>query len=116
MNISEILKLKFPNINLLQDVILQDDGNGPYIKEWNIEGVSKPTKSVLDRWSEELDLIYRQQLVTQKRQQEYIQQGVTAEALMVALVEKLIENRPEALDALQAKRLVIKQNNPKPTV
>ena len=29
------------------DVILQDDGSGPYIKEWNIEGVAKPTDEQL---------------------------------------------------------------------
>ena len=37
------------SVNFLTDVLLQDDsdGNGPYIKEWNIDGVSKPTDEQL---------------------------------------------------------------------
>ena len=42
--------LKSNSINSVvfnDDVILQDDGSGPYIKEWNIEGVAKPTDEQL---------------------------------------------------------------------
>jgi len=37
------------SVNFLTDVLLQDDsdGNGPYIKEWNISGVTKPTNEQL---------------------------------------------------------------------
>ena len=31
------------SVDFMTDVICQDDGSGPYIKEWNIEGVSQPT-------------------------------------------------------------------------
>ena len=36
-------------IDFNKDVILQDDsdGNGPYIKEWNIDGLAKPTDADL---------------------------------------------------------------------
>ena len=36
-------------VDFTKDVILQDDsdGKGPYIKEWNIDGLAKPTDSDL---------------------------------------------------------------------
>ena len=34
-------------VDFTKDVLLQDDGPGAYIKEWNISGVSKPTDSQL---------------------------------------------------------------------
>ena len=37
------------NIDFLTDVILQDDSNGagPYIKEWNVSDLAKPTNEQL---------------------------------------------------------------------
>ena len=37
------------NVDFKKDVMLQDDsdGKGPYIKEWNISGLDKPTDSQL---------------------------------------------------------------------
>ena len=33
------------SVDFMTDVLLQDDSNGqgPYIKEWNISGLAKPT-------------------------------------------------------------------------
>ena len=51
--IKEYLKANSVNtVDFTKDVLLQDDMEGgvskPYIKEWNISGVSKPTDSQLD--------------------------------------------------------------------
>lgn len=46
--------------------------------------------------------------VDQKRAVEYVKQGATVEALVVALWEKVIEGRPAAADALQEKRVAVK--------
>jgi hypothetical protein len=37
------------NVDFMSDVVLQDDSNGQgaYIKEWNIEGLAKPTDEQL---------------------------------------------------------------------
>jgi hypothetical protein len=37
------------SVDFTSDVLLQDDSNGqgPYIKEWNVSGVSKPTDEQL---------------------------------------------------------------------
>lgn len=44
---SKIRQYVGSEVNFETDVILQDDGSGPYIKEWNIEGVAKPTDEQL---------------------------------------------------------------------
>ena len=54
MNIHIILKLKFPAASFLEDIKLQDDGDGPYIKEWNISDIPEPTQKELDQWAIEL--------------------------------------------------------------
>jgi len=38
------------SVDFTTDVLLQDDSNGqgPYIKEWNIDGVAKPTTDQLN--------------------------------------------------------------------
>ena len=47
--IKEYLKANSVNtVDFTTDVLLQDDGQGAYIKEWNISGVDKPTDSQLD--------------------------------------------------------------------
>ena len=66
MNLGDILRLKFPNASWVKDIILQDDGTGPYIKEWNLE-IFKPTKKDLDKWAIELDLEYRQSMAVAAR-------------------------------------------------
>ena len=46
--IREYLKANSVNeVDFTTDVLLQDDGQGAYIKEWNISGVSKPSDSDL---------------------------------------------------------------------
>ena len=47
--IKEYLKLNSVNtVDFTKDVLLQDDGQGAYIKEWNISSVDKPTDSQLE--------------------------------------------------------------------
>jgi len=61
-----LLKLKYPELKFVNDITLQDDGQGPYIKEWNLEK-TKPTEQDLDNWAVEFDLQYRQDLARQAR-------------------------------------------------
>lgn len=49
--IKEYLKANSVNtVDFTSDVLLQDDGQGAYIKEWNISNVNKPTDSDLDNY------------------------------------------------------------------
>lgn len=46
--IREYLKANSVNtVDFTKDVLLQDDGQGAYIKEWNISGVDQPSDSDL---------------------------------------------------------------------
>lgn len=60
MNLIDVLILKFPSASFTKDIILQDDGGGAYIKQWNIQGTPKPNNTKINQWKTELDLAYRQ--------------------------------------------------------
>ena len=59
MNLPEILALKYPGIDFMRDVQLQDhsDGKGPIIGVWNLPE-PKPTKEQLAQWAVELQPAY----------------------------------------------------------
>ena len=44
------------------ELFMQDDGDGPYIKTWNVEGVDKPTDAQLLALSTQADAISARQL------------------------------------------------------
>jgi hypothetical protein len=58
-------------VDFLSDVRLQDDGSGPYIKEWNIDGVAKPTDEQLNSYDTAADLDERQNAVRATRKTAY---------------------------------------------
>lgn len=41
------LQKQFPNASFIKDIILQDDGDGPYIKHWGV-GSPKPTEAEIN--------------------------------------------------------------------
>lgn len=108
MNLSEILKLKFPAADFLVDIRLQDDGKGPYIREWNLSE-PKPNLDTLEEWEKELksDLI-EQQIIT-NRLAEY----PTPNQLSVALWKSVVEKDDTELEKLQAMREEIQAKYPK---
>ena len=59
------------SVDFLSDVLLQDDGSGPYIKEWNIDGVAKPTDEQLNSYDTAADLEERQNAVRATRKAAY---------------------------------------------
>lgn len=59
------------SVNFLSDVRLQDDGSGPYIKEWNIDSVAKPTDDQIASYDTAADLEERQNAVRATRKAAY---------------------------------------------
>ena len=51
--------------------------------------------------------------LAERRQAEYVKQGASTDALVVALWEQIVEDRPESADALQAIRAQVKLDIPK---
>jgi len=60
-------------VDFLKDVILQDDSNGqgPYIKEWNVSGVAQPTDEQLNAVDSAADLSERQNAARAARRNAY---------------------------------------------
>ena len=60
-------------VDFTVDVLLQDDSNGqgPYIKEWNVSGVAQPSSSQLDAVDSAADLEERQNAVRATRRNAY---------------------------------------------
>lgn len=67
MNIADILFLKFKEECENELIKLQDDGNGPYIKNWAVPNVNKPTALDIGTWAVELDLQIRQKKAVEQR-------------------------------------------------
>ena len=60
-------------VDFLKDVLLQDDSNGqgPYIKAWNVSGVAQPTDEQLNAVDSAADLEERQNAVRATRRTAY---------------------------------------------
>ena len=61
------------SVDFQKDVLLQDDSNGqgPYIKEWNISSVAQPTGEQLNAVDSAADLEERQNAVRATRRNAY---------------------------------------------
>ena len=61
------------SVDFLKDVLLQDDSNGqgPYIKEWNVSGVTQPTAEQLNAVDSAADLSERQTAARSARRTAY---------------------------------------------
>ena len=88
-------------VDFRKDVIVQDDGQGQYIKEWNV-AEAQPTDEQLNAFESEATTLESNVQVIQTRRKLY---GSTAEQL-----EYIVEN---GVDAFVAKQLQIKSDNPK---
>jgi hypothetical protein len=85
------------------EIKLQDDGQGAYIKEWNITSEkAKPTDAQLDALSSQAETLENNAIAVANRQKEY---GSTAKQ-----IEYITEN---GLEAWQSKVQEIKTKYPK---
>jgi hypothetical protein len=57
-------------VDFRNEVRLQDDGNGAYIKEWNLD-IAKPTLAQLDTFEAQANEVERLNLVKANRANEY---------------------------------------------
>jgi hypothetical protein len=98
---SKIKQYVNAEVDFTSDVLLQDDGNGAYIKEWNLD-IPKPTMAQLDAFEAQANIIESNQAQVQNRIKEY---GTIAQQ-----IEYITEN---GLDAWQTKVNNIKAKYPK---
>ena len=67
---SKIIQYIGNEVDFRNDVILQDDGQGAYIKEWNLD-IAQPTQAQLDALETAADLEERQEAVRATRKAAY---------------------------------------------
>ena len=90
-------------VDFLNDVKLQDDGQGAYIKEWNLD-IADPTDAQLDA------------LETQAQTYENNQQIIaTRKSLYGSWESQLEEIYDDGIDSWKARIQQIKTDNPKET-
>ena len=88
-------------VDFLNDVILQNDGQGDYIKEWNLD-IAKPTDAQLDAFEAEA--------TTYENNQKIIQ---TRKSLYGSWDKQLEEIYDNGIDSWKARIAQIKADNPK---
>ena len=88
-------------VDFLNDVILQDDGQGAYIKEWNLD-IAKPTDAQLDAFQAEA--------TTYENNQKII---ATRKSLYGAWEKQLEEIYDNGIDSWKARIAKVKLDNPK---
>jgi hypothetical protein len=91
-----------------EDFVLQDDGSGTYIRDWNLSEL-KPTTADIEAahvvWQAEHDA----QEYARNRLEEY----PSIDELVVALWEGVVEERMAAVTRLEGKRQAVKTKYPK---
>ena len=88
-------------VNFMSDVILQNDGDGDYIKEWNLD-TPQPTEAELKSVEDEADKLERNNIVITKRK-----------SLYGSWDKQLEEINEQGLDAWKERIAQIKADNPK---
>ena len=98
---SKIKQYVNSEVDFENDVILQDDGNGAYIKEWNLD-IAKPTDAQLSAVESDADKMERNNQVIATRKKLY--------GSLEKQIENIIENGLQAeIDRVNQ----IKTDNPK---
>ena len=88
-------------VDFRTDVLLQDDGNGAYIKEWNLD-IPKPTMAQLDA--------FETQATTYENNQRII---ATRKSLYGSWESQLEEIYDNGIDSWKTRIAQIKADNPK---
>ena len=88
-------------VDFVNDVILQDDGNGAYIKEWNLD-TPQPTEAELNSVEDDADKLERNNIVIAKRK-----------SLYGSWDKQLEEINEQGIDSWKARIAKIKADNPK---
>jgi hypothetical protein len=96
---------KLPPDMIIYDRKILIDGSMVYVDKYNV------VVGVTVSGDFPKDIVIGQQLpLAQRLEMEYLYQGVTDHALIIALWEKLIENKPDLANALQIVRDKVKHD------
>jgi hypothetical protein len=68
---SKIIKYLDREVDFQKDVLLQDDGDGAYIKEWNVKDKAKPTDEQLNALESEATKLENNNVIRETRKNLY---------------------------------------------
>jgi hypothetical protein len=77
-------------IDFLNEVVLQDDGNGVYIKEWNLSNKTKPTDLQLNSLESQANA-YEENLITEQENKKANKQSALTKLSALGLTEAEIK-------------------------
>jgi hypothetical protein len=97
---TKIIKYVGQDVNFKSDVILQDDGQGSYIKEWNLD-IAKPTNEQLDSYESSAQIEENNNHIRSTRKNLYGNIGDQLDEIF------------KDINAWKARIQSIKDNNPK---
>jgi len=100
---NKIRKYLDREVDFIKDVVLQDDGDGAYIKEWNVDE-AQPTEEQLNAFESQANDMEALNQVYSNRRSEY----PSVQDLVVALYDT------DDKAAIDTKRTEIKLKYPKP--
>jgi len=89
------------NVDFTNDVMLQDDGQGAYIKEWNLD-IAQPTQAQLDALESQAQTYENNQQIIATRKKLY--------GSWESQLEEIYDN---GIDSWKARIAQIKADNPK---
>ena len=90
-------------------ILLQDDGSGPYIKEWNVDGLAKPSDSQIASYETAGNTVDSNNLVRRTRKQAYGDIGEQLDQLYHDMTAGKLDTTGEWHKAIKK----IKDDNPK---
>ena len=85
MNLADVLLFKFPGYIESGKIVVQDDGQGPYIKKWDDSLGSIPTAEDLAAWEVEVAPLKAEAEMRQNRRAEYMPIGDQLDAIWHAM-------------------------------
>ena len=91
-------------IDFINEVKLQNDGNGSYIKEWNLD-IPQPTKAQLDALEKQANEVERLNEIKAKRANEYPD--------FKEYLDGIVKGDQEQIDKYIADCLAVKDKYPK---
>jgi len=98
---NKIITFLGKEVDFKNDVKLQNDGDGDYIKEWNLD-VPQPTEAELNAVEDDADKLERNNIVITKRKRLY-----------GSWDKQLEEINEQGIDSWKARIAKIKAENPK---
>lgn len=96
---SKIIQYVGSKVDFTSDVLLQDDGQGAYIKEWNLESPAKPTDAQLNALESDADDYEYNLGQIAKRKAEY----GTADEQMANIIENGLEAEQTRVQSIKDK-------------